>query len=465
MSAAPDEVPDLRVIHNEDDADEYDPQSDEQSTAAFDNIPPKFWRSRPILTEIQQAAHSRLASADAIFHAILTRIAAQVPPHYVVDTGVGQPASLNYYAAMIADSGVGKSMGVKTSRSILTSPAASAGKMKIKPDYLERPLGSGEGIIQAYMDHIPDDNGKLVNQQARSNVFFHVDEGEFFNQASKRSTSTLSSTIRSAWTGDLLGQQNASSETNRVLEEGTYSLGMVFGFQPSTAAPLFTDDEINKGTPQRFAFVAVVDQNTPDKPPRSVGKPQVEWSLPRLSPDQSCITMDDRVRKIIWHDRVRKLKGKYSPNPLDAHKPLSKIKFAGLLALLDGRTHITYDDWKLAGILWDSSCRVRDALLQRYRDNQQTADRHAAKRSARKEAWAEEYRNGHVDTEVEKVAKNIARKVAQWNGAKRRDLHQSVRHNKRVYFADALSHAQHMDWIVPSEDGSGSFTLGSSQPT
>lgn len=457
--------PDLRLIRSEDeDEGNTEHESTDDRDAVFDNIPQRFWNARPILTEIQQAAHARLASADAVLHATLARIAAQLPPSYRVNTGVSQPATLNYYAAMIGDSGIGKTQGVKDSRDIITEPPTPPGKMRIKPEFIERPLGSGEGVIQAYMDHVPDDNGKLVNQQARANVLFIVDEGEFFNQASKRSTSTLGSTIRSAWTGDLLGQQNASSETNRILDPNTYSLGMIFGFQPSTAAPLFTDDEINKGTPQRFGFVAAVDQNLPDKLPSYVGAPpQVEWALPAKERGQQWITMEQRVRNQIGYDRLRKLKGKHSPKPLDAHKPLMKIKFAGLLALLDGRTHVTYNDWKLAGMLWESSCHVRDTLLKSYRDKQQAHDRSAAHRNARREAWTTEFKTGHVSEEVERAAKVIARKVIQLETAKRRDLHNALRSNKRIYLADALEHAQHLDWIVETEDGT--FQQGSSRPT
>ena len=36
---------------------------------------------------------------------------------------------------------------------------------------------------------------------------------------------------------------------------------------------------------------------------------------------------------------------------------------AALLALLDGRGEVSVEDWQLAGVLWETSCGVRDAVV------------------------------------------------------------------------------------------------------
>jgi hypothetical protein len=78
----------------------------------------------------------------------------------------------------------------------------------------------------------------------------------------ERSGSTLGETLRSAAVGQTLGQTNASKDTSRYIPSGSYSMGLLVGFQPETAAPLF--EEVAEGTPQRFVWVQVIDPSIPD---------------------------------------------------------------------------------------------------------------------------------------------------------------------------------------------------------
>ena len=81
-------IPDLRVLNYE------APEQPEPTT----NLPSAFWIARPSLAHVRQAAHSRHRSADAVLHVVLARVAAMIEPARI-DTGVGSPASLNYFAA------------------------------------------------------------------------------------------------------------------------------------------------------------------------------------------------------------------------------------------------------------------------------------------------------------------------------------------------------------------------------
>ena len=40
-----------------------------------------------------------------------------------------------------------------------------------------------------------------------------------------------------------------------------------------------------------------------------------------------------------------------------------RCKMAALLALLDRRGEVNVEDWQLAGVMWETSCGVRDAVL------------------------------------------------------------------------------------------------------
>jgi hypothetical protein len=59
-------------------------------------------------------------------------------------------------------------------------------------------------------------------------------------------------TMRSASSGQNLGQANAHSETTRHIPASSYSLGIVIGYQKSTVQDLLKD--VLAGTPQRFLF-------------------------------------------------------------------------------------------------------------------------------------------------------------------------------------------------------------------
>jgi hypothetical protein len=172
-------------------------------------------------------------------------------------------APLNLFVAPIGSSGRGKSTGISVAMDLLPVP-----------EYLQAadgfrdglPLGSGEGIAEAFMGEVPvkGENSRTVKrrEQVRHNVLLLVDEGEAFAKWLERSGSTHGyTTLRSAWGGETIGQANARTETNRVINRGTYSLGLIMGFQPSTAQALLADTAA--GTPQRFLWCAATDPNVP----------------------------------------------------------------------------------------------------------------------------------------------------------------------------------------------------------
>jgi hypothetical protein len=329
------------------------------------------------------------------------------------------------------------------------------------------PIGSGEGIAEAFMGEAEEENGELyrkttananagdpktikVRKQVRHNVFLIADEGKAFTELQERSGSTLGETIRSAWVGATLGNQNASKDRNRLIPEGSYSIGMLIGFQLETIQPLL--DDHHTGTAQRFIYVTAEEPNIPRGRRRD--------TLPAIPEvfrtSASKMHLVDAVADEVWEAHIARIAGEVSP--LEAHQNLTKIKLAGLLALIDERHVITEDDWRLAGIMWNTSCKVRDHHIE-------AAKQRAARERALKNQYSPEREYGNelarhqvreANEKVRRVARLIAGYVhkqdnpAQTVSEARRRLHISLRDWDFVNAAIGL--AREEGWIEKDDN-------------
>ena len=340
-------------------------------------LPDSFWQARESLGRIRSAAHSRVRSADVVLASTLARLAAMAPHTLRADTGIGTPASLNLFAAIVGPSGGGKSSGVSVSRQVIKTER-----------YLdEYPLGSGEGLAEAYMGEALEGTGVMakdgsekqarVRKQVRHNALFHSDEGGGLNKLIERAGSTVGEALRTMWSGEGIGQKNGRAETTRTVPAGSYSAGLIIGYQPSTVLPLLADAEA--GTPQRFLYVWAID---PTIPPRGARTP---WPGEILSPFPADVPTDApppgtlvsapplRSEPITFAgdilDELYDLEHAKATGALPADHPLRdlfrsqhtmlKIKLAALLALLESRRNVTAEDWRLAQVVLDTSDAVR----------------------------------------------------------------------------------------------------------
>lgn len=401
-------------------------------------LPEEFWSARSVFGQIRQAAHARTVSGDVALYSTLARLAALWPHRVRADTGVKSPASLNLYVAIVGPSGAGKSSGISVAESLVPRPPwlkAAGGEHDPFAD--DVPLGTGEGIAEAYMgvtaQAVPqlDGNGdplvyatgeragqektksEKVRRQVRHNLLVHADEGESLARMLQRSGATVGESLRRAWAGATIGQQNGRTETTRIVKSGQYSLGLLIGFQRETCQELLADGAA--GTPQRFLWAWATD---PSIPRYRVPAPSVlagvwragdgnAWLIAgERETDERPVSFDEPIRDELFDLHHGLSTGAVALPELDAHMPLTKTKVAVLLAQLEGRRHVTVEDWRLAGIVWLTSCRVRDHLVafgqaMRVKDS-------AAKRAAYagQEAAAEVARH-EVRSEVE--ARRIAR--------------------------------------------------------
>jgi hypothetical protein len=381
---------------------------------------------------------------------VLARLAAMVPHTARVDTGVGTVASLNYSAAIVGDSGVGKSSDFSVARNLLMT--------RDDIDFAdELPLGSGEGIAEAFMGEVEempepafDESGKpkkqkpkLVRKQVRHNVFLVADEGAAMTELMVgRKGSTLGSTLRTAWSGGTLGNANASKDRYRVIPEGSYSLGMVVGFQRATAAPLLADAVA--GTPQRFAWVSALDPTIPRQPPTPVGHRLIwDWSI-----FGSRFTVARAIREWVWQYRHEKKAEGKPTEALDSHKSLMLVKVAALLAVLDKRVDITDEDWALSWIVWDTSTAVRAELVEHIQGIDRARRNAADELHARRAVLAQERLAEAEGDDLHRVARRVAVYVHADGELTRGKINERLPNRDRRLLDRALEYAESVDWVI-----------------
>lgn len=433
-------------------------------------IPEEFYAARPELAHIRQAGHSRSRSGDVALLAVLTRLSSLVSHRIRADTGIAGYASLNLFGGIVGPSGIGKSTGVEVADRLMPAP--------VELDYRDGlPIGSGEGMAEVFMGVVDEETGEVkkkggtdtpvtisVRKQVRHNAFFYVDEGATLTRLMKeRSGSTLGETLRSAAVGQTLGQTNASKDTSRYIPSGSYSMGLLVGFQPETAAPLF--EEVAEGTPQRFVWVQVIDPAIPDVQPRWPGELTAWRAAALLAPAESTgeyvlVSFDESIKAELRAADLAKVRGLVDPaemNPLDSQAPVMRVKLASLLAILAGRRHVTVEDWQLAQILWEASRATRDAILV-YSQAQRRLEQEK-RTTARIE---EEVRVDHAkqlaeDTRTDKAVERLAMRLA----VAARDAGPQTRKTVRTrtagrdkrYVNDAFAYAVLREWVVEEDGG------------
>jgi hypothetical protein len=451
-------------------------------TAGGLTLPADFWEARESLKRIRQAAHSKVRSADVVLYGLLCRLAALTPHSLRADTGIGTPASLNLFAAIVGPSGAGKSSGLSVARKLI----------KIDKDIEEFPLGSGEGVAEAFMGETDEPTGEMdkhgaektkrVRKQVRHNALFHSDEGASLNKLIERAGSTVGETLRSAWSGEAIGQKNGRVETTRTVPAESYSLGLSIGYQPSTVLPLLNDHET--GTPQRFLYVWAVDPTIPGRDqrvpwPGEMPNPfpaTVPTSLPPpgailagftappvVTPVSHSLTFGEAIMDELYDLEHAKASGTLPQDhplrdPFRSQHTMLKIKVSGLLALLESRRHVTAEDWSLAQVVLDTSDRVREWLQILARD----AAGKVRAASLAAEAEAEHYRaharasvTAQLDlTSERRVAVRVA-ELLHGDGAPATlaAVRRRIAYRDRPMLEAAVEIATRAGWLIVADDG------------
>lgn len=417
-------------------------------------LPEEFWKARPLFEHIRQAAHAEACSGDVLFYSLLARMSGMVSHHYRAKTGIGGRASLNIFAAIVGASGAGKSTSSSLTRTLM--PAADE-------DFRDGlPVGSGEGIAEAFMGTVEEPTGEViqrgksvgdpvmrkVRKQIRHNAYFYVDEGQTIAKLGERNGSVLGETLRRAAVGETLGQTNASEERTRYIPAGSYSLGLLVGFQPSTAVPVLAD--ASTGTPQRFLWGWADDPSIPDVPCEWPGPIECyRWKRRLAGPVD--ITFPQHVKAALWAEKVGRARGEIEVPELDGHAGLIKVKVAALLALLDDREDVNDEDWRLAETIWEASCGVRDALVVRAQ-REAAAERQRDEDAKVHQVMREHEAKADADLALERVARLVRKHASQVGGITFGELNRRVASRDRKVLRKSIDLAEARDWVFEEGD-------------
>ena len=353
-------------------------------------LPSSFYDDDPVLAHIRQAAWSpdtNPVSPDAVLGVLLCRVAAMTPPRIVLpDVG----GSLNFITGIVGPPGIGKTTANRIARRLLDD---------INTPLDNKPIGSGEGLVEAYLrrQKVQDgETGRWEKVQAHTSAYFYVDEAETFINSRKRDNgSNTLATLRSMWSGATGGSTNATEETTRLLEDGSYRFACAMGFQPVYAAQLLRDDAA--GTPQRFLWVSALDVNIPDVPSSWPGRLNVR------QPTGDTIPVDREIRRIIRGESVRKTRGELVVDSHDTHGRFLQLKTAALLSILcDGSDGVSPRWWAKASELVETSRNIRRAIQD---------DEAAKVRQAEDDAL--EHQIAREDTKAEHRAMRISRNLGK----------------------------------------------------
>jgi hypothetical protein len=305
-----------------------------------------FWQSRESLSAIYTTAMARMCPPWAVLAHTAARALTMVRPCITLPPLIGGPGSLNWFAAVVAASGGGKGASGSCARLLI-------------PGHVEsRNVGSGEGMVRAFRAKPSDDNPDGRHEA----IMFTADEVDTLAALNQRTASTTLAMLRSAFSGETLGFAYADSEKGRHVPAHSYRLTFVVSVQPTRAGWLLADE--GGGTPQRFMWFPGTDSRISKQRPWESGPlslpPLTEWLTPRE------LMVPDRASDLILDERVKAMRG--DQTALDGHALFCREKFAFALAVLDGRSVMTDDDWDLSGIAADVSAFTREMTIERVKE-------------------------------------------------------------------------------------------------
>lgn len=408
--------------------EEADPHNEEE-----------FWESRPILSQIRQAARAMRKGPWAVLGCVLVRACMHIP-HYVVvpmrpgNRGSGIP--LNVYVAAVGASGGGKGGAVTASKLAVRWPESE------RVMFGEVDLGSGEGLMEQYAE-INNDGDLEWRHRA---VGFVCNEVDAFGATKGRSGSTLEPVVRSAWSGEALGFGYRGKRVK--LPENEYRIGIIMGVQPGRAAAITGAEASDGGTPQRFNFMPLPDPGAPDVLPPMPSP--MDWTEPRwpaamLGPFSDGLAYLDVAPEIhaeIDAAQLSDLRG----DTREGHEPQSRLRIAAVLAVLDQRTNVTTDDWHIAGAIR----RVSNITVEQCQ-NEAKASQH------REKAEDEMLRNAHRVSQ-ERVCTRVLASPALLGGGEWRsksELRRALARDEREVLGGVLSSLLTRGQIIQRQAGRG----------
>lgn len=340
------------------------------------------------LRKLHEWAKARHVSPWAVLFGVLLRVSASVPPFVQLPGVIGGRASLNLLGAFVGRSGAGKGASEKV--------AALAWPV----DVLVLPLGSGQGIAEAFTKR--SDSDEIVP------VIFDVPEIDTLTGLTKTQGSILLPTIKSMAMGERLGQANATKGASRNVPAHSYRACMSVGAQPGHTGVLFSDT--SGGTPQRFLWVSVTDPNITDgdfDDPEPLNTDMPVWTPGADGVVEIVYAVPEIVAAIKAANSARH---RGEVDALDGHALLTRCKVAALMAIMHERIKVTAWDWNCAGEIMAMSDQARASLQAQESEIRDAAIRERGKQDALRWEGRDDYRREKLESVSASVVNELIKR-------------------------------------------------------
>lgn len=401
----------------------------------------EFLDSSSTIKNLYQYARACRTSPHAALVCTLAKACAIVPPNIVIPSFTGDsPASLNFAAITIAQSGGGKGLAMTVAKTLVPLPdTVWVGQ-----------TASGEAIPSVYVHYEDDEtytrNGDDKEKRERKkpslkfntqNAFFDIREVREFAGNSSRVGSTLVPVLVNLLDGTSKIGCTTKSESNTLqVPEYGYRAAIVIGVQPANIRDITSHG--GTGLPQRCLWTDVLDPNTPDIKPEKIAPEQ--WlsfdhtlfdkyaasdmdlnSLIRAGKPETTLVMENGQYSYKLHE-LKYPKGVYKAVDENAkqrlkgenvsHTQLLVLKLAGIIALF-----LQEDKENLLNITAKNMQQAEWLVRQSVTTLQNGLNTYAQTKNA--ETYKQEYEaKGDENKEeiINNVERSIIRKLEKSNG-------------------------------------------------
>ncbi|EIK74735.1 hypothetical protein [Gardnerella vaginalis] len=402
----------------------------------------EFLDSSSTIKNLYQYARACRTSPHAALVCTLARVCAEIPPNIVVPSFTGDsPASLNFAAITIAQSGGGKGLAMTVAKTLVPLPETV---------WVGQPA-SGEAISSVYVHYeIDDDTSNANNSEGKKcerkksslkyktqNAFFDIREVREFAGNASRVGSTIVPVLVNLLDGTSKIGCTTKSESNTLqVPEYGYRAAIVIGVQPANIRDITNHG--GTGLPQRCLWTDVLDTNVPEIRPEKIAPKQ--WlsfdhtlfdkyapsnmdlnSLLMSGTPESTLMMDNGqhcyklhelnypkgVYKAVDENAKQRLKGENV-----SHTQLLVLKLAGLIALF-----LQQDETNLLNVTAKNMQQAEWLVRQSITTLQNGLNTYVQTKNA--ETYKQEYEaKGDENKEciINNVERSIIRKLGKSNG-------------------------------------------------
>lgn len=318
--------------------------------------PASIWESdRPELAALLYEARRRIASPWALLAAAICRSLLTIPyPVRYRSALHPEGTPLNLAVALVGRSGAGKSTAIRGAGCAVVFAGEDV------PETAHARSGEAIATMLARVQTAKGEDPELIYARPDHAVWLHWDEVGQLAQQGDRTGSTMLETVKSVTSGETIGGQNAKGD-GVTIPSGAYRAVLTVGVQPRRAGPLLGDGAVAGGLSARFVWLVAEDPEAADAARPSVEHPPVQVSLSQW----------DRVRFVdalpemdAAHEADTRAAHRGEREPINSRVLLNRAIIAIALANMAGRSHLTPEDWHLAGAVLSHSLDTLDSVAE-----------------------------------------------------------------------------------------------------